>query len=213
MTKLHRRHGPTSLRLPLQGMGTQPAAQPLNVSAGMLLSCMAGLIARVLLGAYVIVAAPLSVALSITAMQLTRTIHRECFPTWSFHIDTDASSSYIEYIESPTYAGVPQDTIFYICAKLLPFAMQPPEVPWRCCWPCLSRSIPLAQARSAPLQLWRADRAAWCIQPEMESSFCGRLVHGLELTASAVIGQAVLFVGALVANNIGPASRKYPVTW
>ena len=56
-------------------------------------------------------------------------------------------------------------------------------------------------------------QSAWCIQPEMESSFCGRLVHGLELTASAVIGQTVLFIGALIANNIGPASRKYPVTW
>jgi hypothetical protein len=50
----HGRHGPTSLRLPLQGMETQPTAQPLNVCSGMLLSCMAGLIACIFVCTYVI---------------------------------------------------------------------------------------------------------------------------------------------------------------
>jgi len=62
----------------LQGMASQPAAQPLNLSLGMLMSCAAGLFSRVVLGAHVIVAAPMAVALALTAMQLTGTIHREC---------------------------------------------------------------------------------------------------------------------------------------
>ena len=47
----------------LQGMASQPAAQPLNLSLGMLMSCAAGLFSRVVLGAHVIVAAPMAVAL------------------------------------------------------------------------------------------------------------------------------------------------------
>lgn len=58
-------------------MGTQPAAQPSHVAFGMLISCAAGVLARTLLGAHVIAAAPFAVAVAIAAMQLTSTVHRK----------------------------------------------------------------------------------------------------------------------------------------
>lgn len=55
--------------------------------------------------------------------------------------------------------------------------------------------------------------SAWCIQGVLEASMLSRFLHGLELTTSALIGTAVLFIVALLVNNIGPASRNYPSVW
>jgi hypothetical protein len=52
--------------------------------------------------------------------------------------------------------------------------------------------------------------AAWCIQSNVERSLHQRLVHGLLLTASALIGQVVRTSGALLINNIGPAYWRDP---
>lgn len=61
---------------------------------------------------------------------------------------------------------------------------------------------------------FKVDRARdWCIQSTLEPGMAARMVHGLELTMSAVIGQAVLFAVALIVNNIGPASKRYPTMW
>ena len=73
--------------------------------------------------------------------------------------------------------------------------------------------VSVTPAETASLS-FTVDRAsAWCIQNALEPSMAARLVHGLELTMSAVIGQAVLFTVALIVNNIGPASKKYPTMW
>jgi hypothetical protein len=61
---------------------------------------------------------------------------------------------------------------------------------------------------------FKVDRASdWCIQSALEPSMAARMVHGLELAISAIIGQAVLFAVALIVNNIGPASKRYPTMW
>ena len=73
--------------------------------------------------------------------------------------------------------------------------------------------VSVTPAETASLSFKVDSASDWCIQSALEPSMAARLVHGLELTMSAVIGQAVLFIVALIVNNIGPASRKYPTMW
>lgn len=69
-------------------MPSLPVAQPRNVFGGMVVSCMAGLFWRTILGTYVMVAAPLGVAFSIIGMQLTATLHRATLALLTVHNNT-----------------------------------------------------------------------------------------------------------------------------
>lgn len=62
--------------MPGAGMPSLPVAQPRNVFGGMMVSCVAGLFWRTMLGKYVWVSAPLAAAFSILGMQITATLHR-----------------------------------------------------------------------------------------------------------------------------------------
>ncbi len=73
--------------------------------------------------------------------------------------------------------------------------------------------VSVSRHEVASVHILTDKQSAWCIQTSMESTMYARFIHGLELTCSALIGQTVLFIVALVVNNIGPASRKYPVQW
>lgn len=57
------------------------------------------------------------------------------------------------------------------------------------------------------------DYGAWCIQTNLEPNWIARFIHGLELSVSALIGTAVMFIVALLVNNIGPSTTRYPTRW
>jgi len=72
----------------------------------------------------------------------------------------------------------------------------------------------LLPSKPSPVRIINeSDYGAWCIQTTLEPNLYARFVHWLELSVSAVIGTAVMFTVALLLNNIGPATRRYPNRW
>jgi hypothetical protein len=53
----------------------------------------------------------------------------------------------------------------------------------------------------------------WCLKSPLEDSMQERFAHGLLLSVAAILGSLALFGIALVTNNIGPSSKRYPLYW
>ena len=54
---------------------------------------------------------------------------------------------------------------------------------------------------------------SWCIRPSLEPTLQERFMHGLLLSLATMLGSFILFTIALVTNNVGPSSKRYPTYW
>ncbi|KAK9834125.1 hypothetical protein WJX81_000093 [Elliptochloris bilobata] len=54
---------------------------------------------------------------------------------------------------------------------------------------------------------------SWCIRNMLEDTMRDRFFHGGMLCISGMLGTVILLAVALVTNNFGPASKRYPIYW